>query len=95
MAYLDAVNESDVDAVLELADPAAGARDEARSRVERLGGHRLYYQDMRFHGAGMAGLTSVDLDLRSGNAGDTTVYHDALSLALTDSRWHLLLGQPR
>jgi hypothetical protein len=55
----------------------------------------LYYETLQFHGVGQAGLTSVDLTLRSGNPADEATYRDTLSLTRSTSRWYLILGWHR
>lgn len=91
-SYIDAVNARDVDAIDDMVAPDADAPTLAADRVERLGGRSLSYESLQFHSVGVAGLTTVDLDLRSGDAGDTTVYKDSLSLARLDGHWYIVPG---
>jgi hypothetical protein len=95
MAYVDALNASDARAVAHLVDPAYDATDEISQRIKRLGGHSLHYKTLQFQGAGMQGLTSVDLTLTSGNGGSTDTYQDSLPLARSNSRWYLVIGRHR
>jgi hypothetical protein len=94
-AYIDAVNASHADVVRDLVDPVYDPDDEIAGRIKRLGGRSLYYETLQFHGVGQAGLTSVDLTLRSGNPADKATYRDTLSLTRSNSRWYLILGRHR
>lgn len=92
-SYLDALNAENAGAIEDLVSPALDPDAEIADRLKRLGGRHLGYETIQFHGIGMDDLTTVDLTLRDFSSKDT--YQDKLSLARSDARWWLQLGDKR
>ncbi|GGU41114.1 hypothetical protein [Lentzea flava] len=90
-AYVQALNARDAQALSRLAPPGNDATDDIRRRIDTNGG-----RDIRLTNADISSETTPDVAAArltgTSSAGD---YSERITLARTDGRWYVVLGEAR